>query len=45
MAENNGGMSEEEARRFHGYFIMGTAGFVATAIAAHLLAWAWRPWF
>jgi light-harvesting complex 1 beta chain len=45
MSEQNGGMTHEEARAFHGYFIMGTAVFVGTAIAAHLLAWSWRPWF
>ncbi len=45
MAEGNGGMTEEEARRFHGFFIAGTAAFVLTAVGAHLLAWSWRPWF
>jgi light-harvesting complex 1 beta chain len=44
MSDNNGGMTEDEARRFHGFFIVGTAVFVGTAIAAHLAAWSWRPW-
>ena len=45
MAENSGGMTEEEARAFHGYFIVMFALFVAAAAGAHLLAWSWRPWF
>jgi light-harvesting complex 1 beta chain len=45
MAENHGGMNEDEARTFHGYWIMGMAVFVGAAIGAHLLAWSWRPWF
>ena len=45
MVENSGGMTEEEARAFHGYFIMMMAVFVAAAAGAHLLAWSWRPWF
>jgi light-harvesting complex 1 beta chain len=32
------GISEEEAREFHGYFI-------SVALIAHLLMWMWRPWF
>ncbi len=45
MAENNSGMTEEEARSFHGYFVMMMSVFVGTAIVAHMLTWAWRPWF
>lgn len=44
MMENKGGMNDEEARAFHGYFIMGMSAFVLTAVGAHLLAWSWRPW-
>jgi len=43
--ENKGGMDDETARAFNGYFIMGTAAFVLAAVGAHLLAWSWRPWF
>ena len=42
---SNGGMNEEDARRFHGSFMLGTFGFVGVAIVAHFLAWSWRPWF
>jgi light-harvesting complex 1 beta chain len=45
MSQNNGSMSEEDAKAFHGYFIMMMGVFVATAVAAHLLVWSWRPWF
>jgi light-harvesting complex 1 beta chain len=45
MMENKGGMNDEEARAFHGYFIMGMSAFVLAAVGAHLLAWSWRPWF
>jgi light-harvesting complex 1 beta chain len=45
MENRGGGMDDETARAFHGYFIAGTAAFVLTAVGAHLLAWMWRPWF
>lgn len=44
MAESNGGMTDEEARAFHGYFIAGASAFFLVAVGAHLLAWSWRPW-
>jgi len=42
---NNGGMNEEDARRFHGQFMLGTLSWFAVAVVAHFLAWSWRPWF
>jgi light-harvesting complex 1 beta chain len=39
------GISEEEAREFHGYFITLMSVFVSIALIAHLLMWMWRPWF
>lgn len=41
---DKGGMTEEEARAFHGYFISGFMGFTLVAVAAHVAAWMWRPW-
>ncbi len=38
-------MTEEEARRFNGYMILGTLGYVVVAAVAHVLAFMWRPWF
>ncbi len=45
MNENRGGgMTDEEARAFNGYFITGFVGFTAVAVIAHFLAYSWRPW-
>ena len=39
------GLSNDEARAFHGLFMMSFAGFTVIAIVAHVLEWGWRPWF
>jgi len=44
MADNTGGLTDEEARAFHRYFILGFISFTGVAIVAHFLAWQWRPW-
>ena len=41
---NRSGISEQEAREFHGYFTQMTTLFVGIALVAHLLMWMWRPW-
>ncbi|MCT8266103.1 light-harvesting antenna LH1, beta subunit [Afifella sp. JA880] len=38
------GLTEGEAREFHGVFMTSFMVFVAVAIVAHILAWMWRPW-
>jgi light-harvesting complex 1 beta chain len=38
------GMTDDEARSFHSYFVTGTLVFTLVAAAAHFLAWSWRPW-
>jgi light-harvesting complex 1 beta chain len=38
------GLTEAEAREFHGIFIKSFIGFTVVAIIAHFLAWQWRPW-
>jgi len=38
------GLSEEEARGFHGVFITSFIVFTVIAIIAHWLVWQWRPW-
>lgn len=38
------GMTDGEAREFHGLFVSGFIGFTVIAIIAHLLVWFWRPW-
>jgi light-harvesting complex 1 beta chain len=39
------GLSDAEAKEFHKLFVTSFMGFTAIAIAAHVLAWMWRPWF
>lgn len=43
-SSNKSGLSEQEAREFHGYFTSMTTVFVGIALVAHLLMWIWRPW-
>lgn len=46
MAQGSGmsGLTEDEARGFHGMFMMSFALFTVIAIVAHFAAWQWRPW-
>jgi light-harvesting complex 1 beta chain len=49
MADHNrsgslSGLSEAEAREFHGIFVTSFIAFTVIAIIAHFLAWQWRPW-
>jgi light-harvesting complex 1 beta chain len=49
MAQSEGkasysGLSEAEAKEFHGIFVTSFIIFLAIAIVAHVLAWMWRPW-
>lgn len=51
MADNNqswkslSGLTDSEAQEFHSYFTTYLITFTAIAIVAHVLTWAWRPWF
>ena len=38
------GLSEAEAKEFHGIFVTSFLIFTGIAIGAHVLAWMWRPW-
>ena len=38
-------MTDGEAKEFHKGFVMSMAFFTTIAIIAHILVWAWRPWF
>jgi light-harvesting complex 1 beta chain len=38
------GLTEQEAREFHGIFMTSFIGFTVIAVVAHVLVWAWRPW-
>jgi len=47
MAERQGslsGLTESEAKEFHGVFMTSFIIFLVIAIIAHILAWQWRPW-
>ncbi len=49
MADNNrsgsmSGLTEAEAREFHGVFVTSFIIFTVIAIIAHFLVWQWRPW-
>ncbi|MCE2968670.1 MAG: light-harvesting protein [Burkholderiales bacterium] len=39
------GLTDREAKDFHGLFMGSFIGFTIVAIIAHVLAWSWRPWF
>lgn len=38
------GLTDQEAQEFHRIFMTSFMVFVAVAVVAHILAWAWRPW-
>lgn len=38
------GLTESEAKEFHGIFMTSFILFTVIAIVAHILAWMWRPW-
>jgi light-harvesting complex 1 beta chain len=38
------GLTEQEAREFHGIFVSSFIGFTVIAIVAHVLVWNWRSW-
>ena len=46
MAERESltGLSDSEAREFHGFFVTSFIAFTVIAIVAHFLVWQWRPW-
>ena len=38
------GLTEQEAKEFHGIFVTSFIVFTVIAIIAHVLVWNWRPW-
>lgn len=48
MAENKSasltGLTEDEAKEFHGIFTSSMGAYFGVVVVAHILAWAWRPW-
>ena len=48
MANENqsmSGLTEAQAKEFHGLSMTSFLIFTGIAVMAHFLAWAWRPWF
>ena len=44
-AMNSTGLTDEECKEVHGYFVRGTMVWAGAAAVAHLLTWQWLPWF
>ena len=42
--ESMSGLTPDEAREFHDFYMKGLVLFTAVAIVAHFLVWVWRPW-
>ena len=38
------GLTDGEAKEFHGIFVSSFLAFTAIAAGAHILVWMWRPW-
>lgn len=38
------GLTDTEAKEFHGIFMSSFLAFTAIAAVAHILVWVWRPW-
>jgi light-harvesting complex 1 beta chain len=38
------GLTEQEAKEFHGIFVSSFIGFTVVAVIAHVLVWNWRSW-
>lgn len=38
------GLTESEAKEFHGIFVTSFIIFTAIAVVAHFLVWTWQPW-
>ena len=39
------GLTDNEAKEFHGVFLTSFVAFVMIAALAHFFVWQWRPWF
>ena len=46
MAEQKSltGLTDDEAKEFHGIFTQTMTGFFGIVVIAHILAWLYRPW-
>jgi light-harvesting complex 1 beta chain len=39
------GLTEAEAKEFHGVLVASMGAFFVLNVIAHILVWSWRPWF
>jgi light-harvesting complex 1 beta chain len=39
------GLTEAEAKEFHGVLVQSMGFFFVLNLIAHVLIWMWRPWF
>ncbi|MGF1605357.1 MAG: light-harvesting protein [Rhodothalassiaceae bacterium] len=42
---NPTGLSDAECQEVHSFFMKGLTIWVAVSAGAHVLVWAWLPWF
>ncbi|MEL6208871.1 MAG: light-harvesting antenna LH1, beta subunit [Pseudomonadota bacterium] len=42
---NHTGLSDEQAKEVHQFFLRGAYFWGGTAVLAHVLVWSWLPWF
>lgn len=42
---NRTGLTDDEAKAFHAMFQRGGQIFFAICLLAHVLLWAWMPWY
>jgi light-harvesting complex 1 beta chain len=44
-ALNHTGLTDDEAKEVHAFFMKGATLWGGAALVAHFLAYAWLPWF
>ncbi|MEL6198298.1 MAG: light-harvesting antenna LH1, beta subunit [Pseudomonadota bacterium] len=42
---NHSGLTDEQAKEVHQFFMRGTYFWAVIAAIAHFLVWNWLPWF
>jgi len=42
---NHTGLTDDQCKEVHAFFMRGTTLWAGVALVAHFLVWAWLPWF
>ncbi len=42
---NHTGLTDDEAKEVHAFFMRGVTIWAGAALVAHMLVWSWLPWF